>query len=192
MENIRTIHFNIRRFLPFLIILAGTILLAERQKQGIALPPLQMRLNPLEMRTPNDDRDFTLPDMAGTQLRLSDLKGKVVLLNFFATWCPPCRDEMPSIEEAYHTYRDKGFMVLGISRDEEGNKALEPFVKEFGLSFPVVLDLELQAFNLYFVRGIPVSYLLDRQGRIAGMHIGPADWNSPEAQALIEQLLEES
>ncbi len=192
MERIHTTRSSIRKYLPFVIILVATILLVERQKQGIMLPVPQVKLNLQERRSPNDERDFTLPDLTGKQLRVSDLEGEVVLLNFFATWCPPCRDEMPSLEDVYQTYRDRDFTVLGISRDEDGKKALDPFMKKFGLTFPVVLDPELQAFNLYFVRGIPVTYLLDRQGRIAGMHIGPADWNSPEAQGLIEELLAES
>ena len=195
MENTQVARFKIRKYLPLLIILVVTIILIERQKEAPPLPVLpapQIKLISQEMRAPNDERDFMLPDLSGEQLNISDLKGRVVLLNFFATWCPPCRDEMPAIEEVFQTYRDKGFVVLGISRDEDGRKAVEPFVKEFSLTFPVVLDPEMQVFQLYFVRGIPVTYLLDRQGRIAGMHIGPADWNGPEAQTLIEQLLEES
>ncbi len=188
--KLETLRPKIRRFLPFLVIFLAVVIFLEREKSPL-LPPPHMDLISLDVRA-TSERNFTLPDLSGNPIRLSDLKGKVLLLNFFATWCAPCRDEMPSLEALFQANQNKDFLILGISRDVEGKKAVAPFMKEYGLTFPVVLDPEMRAFQLYFIRAIPVTYLLDRQGRIAGMHTGVADWNSSEAQALIDQLLQES
>ena len=186
-------HFlrsNIYRFFPFIIIVLAVAFLLERQKSPSLRPP-EMEVNTLDIRSP-ESRTFALPDLSGKTVHLSDFKGRVVLLNFFATWCPPCREEMPSLEEAFQAKKDKGFVVLGIAGDTQGKEIVEPFMKDYGLTFPVLLDPENQVFKQYFVRGIPVTYLLDKYGRIAGMYPGEADWNSDKAQALIDHLLQES
>lgn len=180
---------KIQRFIPFIIIFLVTVFFVERQKTPALLPP-PIEISVLETRA-EEIWEFALPDLSGNIIRLSDFKGTVVLLNFWATWCPPCREEMPSLEEVFQTNKDKGFVVLGISRDEKGKEAVGPFMKEYGLTFPVLLDPELQVFNQYFVRGIPVTYLLDRQGRVAGMYPGAADWSSAKVQALLDYLLQE-
>jgi peroxiredoxin len=185
-------HFlrsNIYRFFPFIIIVLTVAFLLERQKSS-SLPPPGIEVNTLDVRSPHI-WDFALPALSGKIIHLSDFKGSVVLLNFFATWCPPCREEMPSLEEAFQANKDKGFVVLGIAGDTQGKEIVEPFMKDYGLTFPVLLDPENQVFKQYFVRGIPVTYLLDRQGRIAGMYPGEADWNSGKAQALIDHLVQE-
>ena len=181
---------KIRIFLPFILIVLIAVAFLEKSKSPSLLPP-NMSLNNLDIREPNE-RQFTLPSVSGEMVRLSDFKGKAVLLNFFATWCPPCREEMPSLEELFQAKKDKGMVVLGIANDTEGKKTIDPFVKEYGLTFPVLLDPQGSAFRKYFVRGIPITYLLDRQGRIAGMYRGEADWSSAKAWALIDQLLQES
>ena len=183
---------KIRKFLPFTIIfLAAVVLLATLKSPAPPLFAPQMKLIPLDVRGPAE-RNFALPDLSGKSVHLSDFKGKVVLLNFFATWCPPCRDEMPSLEGLFQATKDKGFLVLGIASDPEGEKVIAPFAKKYGLTFPLLLDTKKEVFNLYFVGKIPVTYLIDKQGRIAGMYPGAADWNSDKAQALIDQLLQES
>ena len=154
------------------------------------LPPLQMKLIALEVRAWHSN--IELPDFAGNVVRLYDLEGKVVLLNFFGTWCPPCRDEMPALEKLYQANRERPFLVLGIAADPEGKMVVEPFVKKYGVTFPILLDLKKAAFQDYFVGKIPVTYLIDKHGRIAGMYPGAADWSGERGQALIAQLLQES
>ena len=175
-------------FLPFILIILGAVLLIEKQ-QTPSLPPPNMSLNSHAIREPNE-RQFALPDLSGKTIRLSDFQGQAVLLNFFATWCPSCREEMPSLEELYQLNKDNGFVVLGIAGDKDG-KAVASLLKETVVTFPVVLDPHKAAFSQYFVRGIPITYLLDRQGRIAGMYPGEANWSSEKAQTLIKQLLQE-
>ncbi len=186
----RILNPKIRKFIPFLIIFVAVVYYLESQKSG-PLPFPRVELVAPGMRSA-DDMDFTLPDLSGNATRLSDFKGNVVLLNFFATWCLPCREEMPTLEKLFQTYKHKDFVVLGIASDTKGKEVVEPFVKEYNVTFPVVLDTESVVSRQYHVRGIPTIYLLDRQGKIAGTYVGGADWNSEEAHALIEQLLQES
>ena len=135
--------------------------------------------------------DFALPDLQGNTVRLSDLRGKVVLINVWATWCYPCRVEMPSMHALYQDYREKGFEILAISIDVQGKDVVAPFVAEYGLSFPVLLDPDNVVSTRLQGRGIPASYLLDKQGRIAGVEIGAKDWNSGKMRRLLDQLLAE-
>ncbi len=179
-----------QKFIPFLVILAITALLIQRQQGGGALPAPQMDIIAVEGRSA-DGTAFTLPDLSGRHVRLEDFRGSVVLLNFFATWCGPCREEMPGIEQLYRAYARKGLVVVGVSSDVQGKKVVEPFVKEYGLSFPILLDPENTLSKPYHIRGIPTVFLFDKHGRVAGMHVGGADWNGAEARGMIERLLQE-
>ncbi len=114
--------------------------------------------------------DFTLKTIDGKEIRLSDLKGKVVLINFWATWCPPCQREMPLFERVYRKYKDRGFEILAISTDAEVSKVKE-FIKEYKLSFPVLMD-NGEVSSLYGVQGLPTSFLIDREGKIVKIRLG--------------------
>jgi len=135
--------------------------------------------------------DFRLPDLEGNWQRLSHFRGQVVLLNFWATWCPPCRAEMPSMETLYQTYRDQGFVILAVSSDVQSIAIIQPFLEQYRLSFPVLLDPKGQVTGTYGVRSLPTTYLLDRQGRVVSREIGARNWANAGAQALIAALLEE-
>ena len=133
--------------------------------------------------------DFVVPDLAGQAVRLSALRGKVVLLNLWATWCPPCREEMPSMERLYQRFRGRDFQLLAVSQDEEGARAVGPFVQTMHLSFPVLVDPEHQVGERYGVTGYPETFLIDRGGRIVEHVIGPRDWTAPEWVAAVERLI---
>lgn len=135
--------------------------------------------------------DFALPDLHGKTVRLSDLRGKVVLLNVWATWCYPCRAEMPSMNALYQDYRPQGFEILAISMDVPGAKVVAPFVAEYELTFPVLLDPEGTVSMRLLGGGIPTSYVLDKRGQIAAMEVGTRDWNSARFRRLLGQLLAE-
>jgi thiol-disulfide isomerase/thioredoxin len=113
--------------------------------------------------------DFTLTDLQGKAWHLKDLHGKVVLVNFWATWCPPCRKEMPDLEALYSRFKDQGFVVVAIS-DEEAAK-VSPFIAERKISYPVVLDPGRKANDHFVVEGIPKSFVYDRDGKMVAQSI---------------------
>ncbi len=122
----------------------------------------------------NDDRqrehpEFSLKDLSGKKWTFSDLRGKVVLVNFWATWCPPCRKEMPDLETLYQRFEAKGFVVLGIS-DEEAAK-VEPFISERKVTFPVLLDPGRKVNDQFMVEGIPRSFVYGRDGKLVTQSI---------------------
>lgn len=135
---------------------------------------------------------FVVPTPDGKSLRLADYKGKVVFLNFWATWCPPCKEEMPSMERLYQRFKDKGLVVLAISVDAEGAQVVIPFVKEHKLTYPIGLDPKMNVVEKYGVRGLPASYFVDKKGNLVAMALGPRDWDSKTAHALIERLLKQA
>jgi peroxiredoxin len=113
--------------------------------------------------------DFTLYDLQGKQWSLRDLHGKVVLVNFWATWCPPCRKEMPDLQALYDKYKDQGFVVLSIS-DEDAAK-VAPFIAERKITYPVLLDPGRKVNDAFIVDGIPKSFVYDREGRLVAQSI---------------------
>lgn len=135
--------------------------------------------------------DFTLPDVQGNLVRLSDLRGQPVLLNIWATWCYPCRVEMPSINALYQDYQAKGLAIVAIATDQEGKPIVVPFLQAHRLTFPVLLDPQNMLGAQLQVRGIPASYMLDKRGRIVGFESGARDWNSRQIRHLLDQLLAE-
>ncbi len=136
--------------------------------------------------------DFNLKDLSGRVHRLSDFRGKVVFLNFWATWCPPCRMEMPSMERLHQRLRGKDFVLLAISEDETGRAAVQPFVGQLGISFPVLLDEEGRVPQHYGVTGYPETFIIDRGGRVVQHTIGPEDWDSEPVYRYLIQLLDSS
>jgi peroxiredoxin len=172
------------------IVLAIWVILVLLQRQGFLL-----RGPASETASPTNRTllaaDFSLPDLEGGWQRLSHFRGQVVLVNFWATWCPPCRAEMPSMEALYQTYRDQGFTILAVSIDVQGAAAVQPFLEQYRLTFPVLLDPKGQVTGAYGVRSLPTTYLLDRQGRVVSREIGARNWANAGAQALIASLLEE-
>jgi thiol-disulfide isomerase/thioredoxin len=134
---------------------------------------------------------FELPDMQGHLVRLADLRGRPVLINIWATWCSPCREEMPSMDALYKDYSVKGLAIVAIATDAGGEAVVAPFMQAHGLTLPVLLDPQNMVGTQLQVPGIPTSYLLDKQGRVIDLVIGARDWHSRQIQHLIEQLLAE-
>jgi len=133
--------------------------------------------------------EFTLPDLKGTPVKLKDFRGRVVFVNFWATWCVPCREEMPSMERLYQKYRGKGLVIVAVNY-RESQKEARGFVEELKLTFPVVLD-DGTVSTLYGVFALPATHLVDRQGKGAARVLGARDWMSEESQGVIERLLNE-
>jgi peroxiredoxin len=136
--------------------------------------------------------DFTLVTLEGRPLALRELRGKLVMLNFWATWCAPCLHEMPSMQRLYHTFKQTEFILLAVSMDRQGAEVARSFVESLKLTFPVLLDPTLAVGRLYNVRGLPVTYLIDPDGQIIGTVIGARDWYRTEAKALVAGLLQQT
>ena len=122
--------------------------------------------------------DFTLPDLAGKQVRLGDYRGKVVILNFWGTFCPPCVEEMPSLEKLYRALRAKGLEVVAVSVDESVSD-IEAFRDRFGLSFLILHDKDARVAKAYQTFKYPETYVVDRDGKLVSKAIGAVDWIDP-------------
>lgn len=133
--------------------------------------------------------DITVKSINNESLTLSSLKGKVVLLNFWATWCPPCREEIPSMMKLNSAMAGKPFQMVAISIDEGGKKAVDDFFKESRFSLPTYLDPETAAAKVYGITGVPETFIIDKQGIIVKKVIGPMDWSSSEALSFLEGLM---
>ncbi len=130
-------------------------------------------ITPPTLRKPAPD--FALQDNTGAALKLSSYKGKVVLLNFWATWCGGCKEEMPWFMEFENKYKSSGLTIIGVSMDEEGWKIVKPFLQTHPLNYPVVVGTEDLAKKYNAVEALPVSALIDRNGRIAAAYTGKVD-----------------
>ena len=133
---------------------------------------------------------FTLPDTSGRQVGLGDFRGRLVLLNFFATWCVPCREEMPAMERLHRRFQGQGLVVLALSVRESAGE-VRAFVQELGLTYPVLLDGEAQVAYRFGVRPIPATYLIGVDGTLQWRAIGPRPWDGAEARAYFAQALAE-
>ncbi len=135
--------------------------------------------------------DFTLEDLSGRTITLASLRGKVIFLNFWATWCAPCLDEMPSMQALYDQMRGNAdFVMLAVSQDQRGRQAVKPFIDKNGFRFQILLDPEGQLAESYGLRGVPETFIIDRSGRIVAHHAGAFDWSRPDVSEALKQMLE--
>jgi cytochrome c biogenesis protein CcmG, thiol:disulfide interchange protein DsbE len=153
-------------------VIAAALVLIGRLKQGSSsakdLGALDARNPALDQPAPN----FALSGLDGQVTKLSDLRGQIVLVNFWATWCVPCRDELPAIEQVYNEQRGQGFTVLEVNEQEQA-KAIKDFSDSIGTMPPVVLDRDGGVMQQYRLKGLPDSFVVDRQGIVRGLSYGP-------------------
>jgi len=133
--------------------------------------------------------DFTLKNAAGKRISLSDFKGKVVLLNFWATWCGPCKVEIPWFIEFERQYQAQGFTVLGVSMDEDGWKVISPYVAEHQVNYPVVLGDEEVSRNYGGIDALPTTFVIARDGKVRAIHEGLPQHGRAEYEKEIKELL---
>jgi thiol-disulfide isomerase/thioredoxin len=169
----------------FLIVMLGSVGYSETIQDklmnlGIAIP--QNKVEAI---------DFELEDLDGNTRSLSSFRGKVVFLNFWATWCGPCRIEMPSMQRVYNELKDEGFEIVAVDLRED-KRVVKKFVKEYELTFPVLLDKTGTVGGIYSARSIPTTYIIDRDGFIVGRMIGAREWDTEEIQAVFRGILENS
>ncbi len=126
--------------------------------------------------------DWQLKDLDGKAVKLSDFKGKVVILNFWATWCPPCRREIPDFVALQKQYADKGLVIVGVWMDEGGAEVVKPFVKKMGINYPVIMGDQKTAAAYGGIQVVPTTFIIDKTGKIAAQHEGGADRATFEAE----------
>jgi thiol-disulfide isomerase/thioredoxin len=150
------------------------------------LPLLRKKVPALDFSVPL--AGFTTPRVGGKRQTLKALEGKVVFLNFWATWCGPCRQEMPSMEVLYQRFKNQGLEMLAVNY-QEGQKDVAAFMKNYKLSFPAGLDSSGQIGGIYGIEAFPTTYIIDREGYIITRIVGSLNWNTPKILAAFETLL---
>jgi thiol-disulfide isomerase/thioredoxin len=161
---------------------AASALTQELLDNGFAVPAREVASS-----------DFTLSSLDGRSVSLSDFRGKLVILSFWATWCGPCKQEIPSLEALYSKLQDRGLVVLAVDVDaRETRQVVADFAQANGMSFPVLLDSQSTVAGMYIEGSIPTNYLIDRTGKVLGRVVGfdGTSWTSPQRMALFEKLLQ--
>jgi peroxiredoxin len=136
--------------------------------------------------------DFSFPGLDGKMVSLADHRGHIVLVNIWATWCPPCVDEMPSMEKLYQELKGENFEILAVSIDALGIKAVAPFMKKYSLSFPALMDPDGAIKALYQTTGVPESFIVNQEGILVEKIIGPRNWATPAVVGFFRDLLKTS
>jgi peroxiredoxin len=159
-------------------------------EQSLRVANIEQAIKDLDLIRPPRQKladDFTLETPEGGRFRLSEHRGKVVFINFWATWCPPCREEMPAMERLYTRYKKDGLVMLAVSVDADP-RAVTPFITEHTFTFTVGLDPKMELANAYSVRGLPASFVVDRRGHLTALALGPREWDNAAGRALVEGL----
>jgi peroxiredoxin len=154
------------------LVVVAAVLLAANSSNGAAVGPPRLGA-PLG--------NFSLTDLSGKTVQLSDFAGRPVLINAWATWCPPCQVEMPALNATYQKYRSQGFVILAINAGETAAQA-SAFVQQYGLTFPVLLDSDEHLMDLMHINDFPTSILVGRDGLVKVIHIGRMDQPTIDAQ----------
>ena len=179
-----------RCFMAAALFCAGLAAASAAPKASPDRPWYAARLEALGFtvfKAPLAVEDFALSGLQGGPARLSSLRGKFVLLNFWATWCPPCRAEMPSLESLWRKTKDKPFAIVAVSSGEKAGD-VRSFIAKKGYSYPVYLDASGSIGAYFGVRSIPTTYLIDKEGRAIAGAVGGLEYDSPEALALFAEL----
>ena len=169
------------RFLPLLLLLLLP-LSAAAADQPMPVPAAPARAGVLAP-------DFTLKDVNGRSYTLSQLRGKVVLVNFWATWCPPCRAEMPSMEKLNAMFAGRDFVLLAINAEEDGQENVQEFLKQHPHTFPVLLDAKTEVQQQYGVFAYPETFIVRPDGIIADHVVGAIDWTGPQVVSFLKFLI---
>jgi peroxiredoxin len=166
------------------VLLAGLLVTGRADAADPAAELSLLRPKPVQAAKP-----FRVATLDRGQVGLSEFKGKVVFLNFWATWCKPCEEEMPAMERLHQRFKSKGLVVLAISEDSEGASVVGPYMKRHKLTFPVGLDPKMSVAGLYGVWAVPSTFIIDRRGNRVLFANGAREWDGPHADALFRSLL---
>ena len=162
---------------------------------GLCATPVSATADPFEQlgvarpRTSKPAPDFALKDIYGKTVSLAQFKGKPVLLNFWASWCGPCKEELPSMQRLHEASKNNGeLQIIAISIDRSNFKKVNEYAKNLNLSFPILLDPDRKTRKAYFIRGLPTSYLIDADGKLKGFISGARKWDGPSARQVFQLL----
>lgn len=175
-------------------LMIGGVMIADAPWASPLLSPAPAPI-PVASPAPQVDEEapnFLLKDSEGFNVSLDQFRGKVVLLNFWATWCGPCKIEMPAMERLYRSFSRKEFEILAVSTDAQGTAVTRPFQQEVGFTFPVLHDADFRIGLQYGARQLPMTFLIDRKGIIRNRIPGARDWSAPAGKRLVEALLQGS
>jgi peroxiredoxin len=175
--------------LPVVQLAFGVVSSTSAEAESPFMQAQAVERNVTMVKVGDEAPNFQLRDLAGNVMSLSQFRGKVVLLNFWATWCGPCRVEMPAMEQLYRTFSRREFEILAVSTDAQGVAVTRPFQRAMGFTFPVLHDEEYRVGLIYGARSLPLTFMVDRQGVIRKKIFGARDWDSPEARDLIQTLM---
>jgi len=170
--------------MPYRVLATALVLCLLATGSGLAAQMSGDPPRPLEKPIPAPG--FTLEDMDGTTHRLEDHGGRVVVVSFWATWCPPCREEMPSMERAWQALKEHDIVMLAVNVGEDAD-TIFAFTGDYPVSFPLPMDRDSSVLKAWPVRGLPTTFVIDKQGRIVYRVIGGRDWSSPE---LLQMLID--
>ncbi len=175
-------------YIPYALLATALLSILIMAINKVDLKPFEVEYPAEAFIAPN----FDLPTISGGKISLKDYRGKVVFINFWATWCATCEVEMPSMQKVYNEFKDKGLEMLTISVDKDQSK-IKPFMEKHKLTFPVLLDPEESiAKKTYKTTGVPETFIVNKAGIIVHKAIGPRDWATEEAIAAFAQLVEQS
>lgn len=177
--------------MPVIIMVGLVLLFSSHTTRAASLEPLLRAAGLSAVSPPAVAPGFQLADVTGALHRLQDQRGKVVFLNFWATWCPPCREEMPLMEQLSQALRQQPFVMWAVNL-QESREQVAGFMTENRLHFPALLDPNSTVTTLYKVRGLPTTYLIDCAGNMVGWVMGPREWTNEATRSLLAAMLEET
>jgi peroxiredoxin len=161
---------------------------AAHEGRGLSVEAAMRELDLIRPPRARPAPDFSLGVVGGGRFRLADHRGKIVLVNFWATWCPPCLEEMPALERLWQRHRHQGFVLVAVALDASVD-LVPAFVSEHKLTFPVALDPKLEVGNAYAVRALPTTVIVGKDGGVRALALGPRVWDNVAAHALVRGLV---
>ena len=179
-----------KQILFYFWLFASTILLFLVVNSALAHEESFKAMGVVPPRNEMPAPDFTLQTSNGNSVSLSDFKGKAVLLNFWATWCVPCKKELPSMQKLYDAAKLDGVEVVAISIDRDKKDRIQQYIKNYNLTFPVLLDPSQKVRKDYFIMGLPTSYLIGADGKLKGFISGAREWNSAASKKMFSTLVQ--
>lgn len=189
METRNKVLYTVAAF----VVLIGITLVALTGHRGARLAPSNSEESESDrtVAAGSQAANFKLETLDGRTVSLESLRGKVIFLNVWATWCGPCREEMPSMQTLYDDFKgNKDFVMLAVNEDVKGRSVVAPYVEKNGFHFTILLDPENKISETYDMSGVPETFIIDRKGQIVAHHMGAFDWSRPDVRDALQQLLD--